>query len=107
MQAPFIYVDFQLNREYIANNLCENREVPETACGGTCFLTKQLKNAHENDHQEEQPATRNINFENLLLNKFQFTLLSPPVVLKTVSTPYQPSGSSVQLDGIFHPPRLA
>jgi len=106
MQAPFIFVDFQLNREYIANNLCENREKPETACGGTCFLSKQLKDAHERDHQEEQPVTRNINFENLYLNKFQFALLSPPVMVKMVFTPYQILGSSAHLAPIFHPPRL-
>ncbi len=45
---PFYAVlDFQINREYIAANLCENQELPIPVCGGKCYLVKNLKKSVE------------------------------------------------------------
>ena len=33
---------FQLNREYVAEFLCINKEMPMMACHGQCFLNKNL-----------------------------------------------------------------
>ncbi|MEM6522273.1 MAG: hypothetical protein AAGF85_10605 [Bacteroidota bacterium] len=41
--APLI--DFELNKGYIQDFLCINRDKPVTVCGGKCYLTKQLKKA--------------------------------------------------------------
>ncbi len=34
---------FELRRDFIAKNLCENRNRPKMKCGGKCYLRKQLK----------------------------------------------------------------
>ena len=47
-----IYFSFKINQEYIAKELCENREIPEMSCHGKCYLVKQLK-------QEEQKQEKN------------------------------------------------
>lgn len=40
-------VYWQANQQYIAQNLCENRNNPDSDCGGSCHLEKQLDNADE------------------------------------------------------------
>lgn len=37
-----IYAGFIANRDYIAKNLCENRDAPEKNCCGKCQLEKRM-----------------------------------------------------------------
>lgn len=37
-----VFVNFQLNQDYIAAKLCENRFSPELKCAGKCYLKKQF-----------------------------------------------------------------
>ncbi|WP_020530396.1 hypothetical protein [Flexithrix dorotheae] len=46
-RSGYIWVEFQLNRTYIAKNLCENKTAPVQVCGGKCYLTKKLKQSNE------------------------------------------------------------
>ena len=48
-----IVVNFQINREFIAKNLCVNRNKPKSCCKGKCELKKQLD---EEDKKENFPA---------------------------------------------------
>lgn len=41
---PFILVNFWLNQDYIAANLCENKARPQLQCNGKCQLKKQMDN---------------------------------------------------------------
>jgi len=38
---------YELNKDYIAKNLCENRNKPKMKCCGKCYLRKQLKKAED------------------------------------------------------------
>lgn len=40
---------FQLNRDYIAKNLCVNKDKPKLNCNGQCYLAKQLKATEEKE----------------------------------------------------------
>ncbi len=40
-------VYWQANQQYIAQNLCENRDNPDSDCGGSCHLEKQLDKTDE------------------------------------------------------------
>lgn len=42
-----IGVYYHLNKKYITEKLCENKDKPELNCNGHCYLTKQLKKAEE------------------------------------------------------------
>ncbi len=44
---------FHLNRDYIAENYCVNKEEPITLCYGQCFLTKGLMFSTDNPHPEK------------------------------------------------------
>jgi len=48
-----IVVNFQINREFIAKNLCVNRDKPKSCCAGKCELKKQLD---EDDKKQNVPA---------------------------------------------------
>ena len=38
-----ILLDYNLNKNFIATSLCENRDKPKCCCQGKCYLKKQLQ----------------------------------------------------------------
>jgi len=42
---------YRVNQDYIAKNLCENRDKPMMNCNGQCYLAKQLKAAEEKEQK--------------------------------------------------------
>ena len=46
---------YELNKDYIAKNLCENRDKPQMKCCGKCYLHKQLKKAEGNSSSKNLP----------------------------------------------------
>nr|WP_246223785.1 hypothetical protein [Fulvivirga kasyanovii] len=51
---PIIWVDYEVNKDFIAKVLCINRDKPELKCNGKCYLAKKLKKAKK--QQEDQNA---------------------------------------------------
>ena len=47
-----VVLNFQINRAYIAKNLCENKDKPSMHCNGKCCLKKKL-------NQTEKQQTSN------------------------------------------------
>lgn len=47
--VPFVYLDFELRKDYIIQQLCENRFKPELRCDGKCYLTKRLHQLAEDN----------------------------------------------------------
>jgi hypothetical protein len=53
--VPVVYLDFEMRKEYIIQNLCENRFKPQLDCNGQCYLAKKLhKVAEDNATKETQ-----------------------------------------------------
>jgi hypothetical protein len=52
MAMPISLISYSLNKNFIAENLCENRFHTEVHCAGRCYLNKQL--ARSNDNQNTQ-----------------------------------------------------
>ena len=78
--VPFVYLDFELRKEYIVHHLCENRFKPQLHCDGKCYLAKQLqKVAEDNARQETQKQSDNA--KNLLQEVFDET----PLTISTLS----------------------
>jgi hypothetical protein len=57
-----IMAEYQLNKDYIAKNLCVNRNKPKMHCNGRCHLMKKIK--QEENKDQENP-------ERKLENKFE------------------------------------
>ncbi len=53
INLTFIKVHFDLNKEYIANNLCVNRFNPDSDCNGHCYLMKKLKVETEKEAEKK------------------------------------------------------
>jgi hypothetical protein len=49
---------YELNKNYIAKNLCENRDKPAMKCCGKCYLRKQLKKVTQNDNNTKAPNNK-------------------------------------------------
>src|ERR1700744_2237542 len=54
-----IVVDFYANQDYIAKNLCENRDKPMLHCCGRCLLKKRLANQDKQDKNSPERETNN------------------------------------------------
>lgn len=46
------YLEYAINKDFIATVLCINKDKPELKCNGKCHLTKQLKKATETDQNK-------------------------------------------------------
>jgi hypothetical protein len=49
------YLDYAIRNDFIAENLCVNRETPEKKCDGKCHLEKQLKKETADDNDTRIP----------------------------------------------------
>lgn len=53
----YVLVNFQINKEYIAENLCEKKDEPESCCEGSCHLAKELvKIEKEKEQTPSKPS---------------------------------------------------
>jgi len=101
-----VMLDFELNQNYIAKNLCENRNKPCCHCNGKCYLKKQLNKADketsngtssQKDQETvlffaEQKNTVSLPFHENILTKY---------LLRNFSFSHQNLYGSV-----FHPPQI-
>lgn len=108
--APLIYLDFELRREYIINNLCVNRNRPELHCDGKCYLAKRLEAAKEKEQQQTERAFMFKLIETATDGRFSNNLLPAIAVadhyLPKVNYQHFISGINFRfIADIFHPPR--
>lgn len=103
-----ITVDFFIHQDYIAANLCENREKPELHCDGKCVLMQKLNMAEEPDSQPKPlPEILAFDYSNFLHDEQALSekWLNPDEYRKYISV-NDSFPESVFLGGIFEPPRI-
>jgi hypothetical protein len=102
---------YATNIEYVAEELCENKEEPEMKCNGKCYLAKQL--AKVEVEQQEDPSPEKP------VNPFQakqeppvihqghllFDLASTPIESKKSQFIYLCTPYTAIFGEVFHPPR--
>lgn len=54
------YIEYAIFKDYIAKNLCVNRDKPKSCCQGKCYLEKQIKKNAEPSDTEETNSRRKI-----------------------------------------------
>jgi hypothetical protein len=64
----FIYAGFELNKNYIAAHLCENRDKPWLHCNGKCYFMKKIKQAEEKEKNDELQSQKNL-FQDAFISK--------------------------------------
>ncbi|NIG55748.1 hypothetical protein [Chitinophaga sp. Cy-1792] len=99
-----VLLDYYLNQDYIAGNLCENRNKPQLHCNGKCHLAKKM---HEEDRKDQE------NPERKLENKLEYcTALHSDILLAPAfniqhDIPYHPQSIGYPIDqpsAVFRPP---
>lgn len=75
-----IVLNFESNREYIAENLCENRDEPDSCCEGSCHLKKQLEQDdranQSTDAQGKQKFEKSEYCDTGIRSKFALTMIN-------------------------------
>ena len=106
LRDVLVLTAFQLNQEYIANNLCLDRGLEDNMCHGTCQLKIELEKNHDQQNtrgftllsdqlpitfffqSNDQSASLTIDiqslspvgFQTVYFSKFLFRILRPPQV---------------------------
>jgi hypothetical protein len=67
--SPVIpYIHYAVFKEYIEQNLCIKKDIPNNCCRGKCYLEKQVKNAKETGETEERNTNKKV--QSRSLNEF-------------------------------------
>lgn len=103
-----IIAHYQLNKEYIARVLCENRDKPQLHCDGHCYLAKRLKAQEDKQDKETTERVQNTPVMQLFCQTTLPFLFNPVWQLRQsvgFSTYCFPSYLT-PLMGLFRPPRV-
>jgi hypothetical protein len=103
-----IVVEYIINKEYIANNLCVNKEKPKLHCQGKCQLMKKMAEEEKQTSSNSQTGGK-IKMSDVL---FTHNLPVPALneLLKQVPefySNYLAKTSTGSFTSIFHPPAIA
>ncbi|QNK64959.1 hypothetical protein H7F33_10935 [Pedobacter sp. PAMC26386] len=103
----FIFAGFEFNKEYIASNLCINRNRPEMHCDGKCYLMKKIKQAEENEKKEAARNNLSLLEVSFYQEPFSFSFHDPFTLnIGNHSFPaYAYLYTSHYIRNIFRPPR--
>ena len=99
-----VVAGFYANRNYIAQNLCENRNKPMMHCNGKCYLRKKLaqqsKDQAPNPRNQKQEQVVNLFCSDITV---QITHFAAPEQGITYPT-YHELATAAYHGAIFHPP---
>ncbi|HEY3388400.1 MAG TPA: hypothetical protein VGK38_02435 [Prolixibacteraceae bacterium] len=102
------YIEYAVNKDYIAKHLCVNRSVPHSCCQGKCYLEKQLKKSNDNNNDPKENNT-NKKFQNEDVKEFLSPHVSFPKVFETSITYLinpETTFTTRSVSAIFVPPKL-
>ena len=106
LQTYVPLISYAVNKEYIANVLCENKSKPQMHCNGKCHLNKELTKAG-NEESKSNSGTRNevMDFLAIQINsgeELNYTASTTSDLTYSYNDNY-----SFNFPGtIFHPPTL-
>lgn len=55
-RQPMVFLNYQINKEYIIAKLCENKDKPELKCHGKCHLKKKLDQSDTSDTRDKKSS---------------------------------------------------
>jgi hypothetical protein len=99
-----ILIHYQLNKEFIAKNLCENRNKPQMHCNGKCHLAKQLKKAEAEESKNHSKRINTQEFFSLFSSRSASVILVPDTKGTEMVFAYSNHYSSAYTGSPFHPP---
>ena len=58
-------IDYLINKDYIAKNLCINKDKPKSCCKGKCHMVKQLQKTNKNTDNEPKNSNSRVQLKEL------------------------------------------
>jgi hypothetical protein len=106
--VPVVYLDFELRKDFIIKNLCENRFKPQLKCNGQCYLAKKLHKIAE-DNATKETQKQGASMKKIMEEVFETTpLFSYDLRFENLSAKsiysYQAAHYQSITFSIFHPP---
>jgi hypothetical protein len=101
-----VVLDYRINKDFIARNLCENRGRPALHCEGKCYLCKKVRKEEKKDQENPERRAEN-RFESLSVGQTEVlaALGAPFRPLRVLSYPsYEEDPCDLSLAACFHPP---
>lgn len=97
------FAGFELNKNYIAAKLCENRDRPWLHCNGKCYLLKKVKQAEQKEEKQERESQKNLFQEASVKNQNAIKFYTQ--VIQIIALPPQNNYLSQIGERIYHPPQ--
>jgi hypothetical protein len=100
------YIQYAVFEDYIAKNLCVNKDKPKSCCHGKCYLEKQLKKSAETSDTEGKSSNKKISTKEV--TEFLFSHVSiPPLTEIRIRQAVNPKTiiQSGVVAAIFVPPK--
>ena len=105
MSKLVVIVNYEIHKDYIVKNLCENRDKPKMCCKGKCQLKKQLNNT-ENEGTKNKTSNRFTFDDYVCVDAKQFNTISvPETIVKQKTGIISQEYSFDPLLSVFHPPQ--
>ena len=99
-------IDYLVNKDYIAKNLCINKDKPKSCCKGKCHMVKQLQKTNPSSDNDTKSTNKRVQLKEL--NDF---IVNNPCRLKLeiTSVNYQkysiPTYFELAGSAVFVPPK--
>ena len=97
-------LDYQLNKTYIANNLCINKAKPQLHCNGKCQLAKKLAEDESNSKTSGTASLKNDGSTVFFKQDIEVPDLSLKNSHHKHQSIYSAAPCTAENPGIFHPP---
>nr|WP_294899352.1 hypothetical protein [uncultured Pedobacter sp.] len=101
----FYFAGYQLNKTYIASELCINKNKPELHCNGKCFLAKKIAEAAKKQQSNERKTQKDLSQQSMLMASFKISFFEN--TLKTEFTTCAEQRPINSCFSISHPPPMA
>jgi hypothetical protein len=103
-----IVIWYQVNKEYVARNLCENKNQPEKKCCGKCYLNKQLNKADKGTTEKNSSVPQKWNLGEVIDYTLPQIVCVLPYFYSESMNIHHTLHLSFSLEGtytpVFHPP---
>lgn len=100
-------VEYAAFYDYIKNELCVNKDVPEMHCNGKCHLKSQLAKASDSEKGNNEKG-HSFSFENTLVffqdTNINFLLFFPKKLQLKIDSSYHKIYKFQYMGFVFHPP---
>jgi hypothetical protein len=99
-----VFIHFNLNRAYIAQNLCVKKDQADNCCKGSCHLKKQLK---EDDQKSNSSSSNSLKdkTEIQFFSQSKSNLVNPLPIRILLVRPYSFPKTASPVFPVFHPPQ--